>query len=149
MPTTRKIRCEDTYPDEHKTLVRWFEVAGTGYRKEKALKFASCQNHWLSMKFNPINKHDSNAIEVYGHGVYGFIFKRQRKFHVGYIPSEIAAEIADHQALSSLALHLNQIDVWQGDYNPEKRVYIRASLSVRAQAFWKSDLLVNWERLRK
>ena len=77
MATNRlKLKFEDVYPAGHKTLKRWFDVAGLSYRIDDVLKFASWKHQSVSMKPEPKNRHDPNAMAVFGRGSKGFLIKR-------------------------------------------------------------------------
>ena len=118
-----KIRFEDQYPDGHKTFERWFDVAGVHHREEAVRRFADWKDQSVSMEPEPNNRHDKNAIAVYGHGIKGLIFKREASVMLGYIPKEIAQKLHQENLVDDAALHLNQIDV--GDY-----LHVKISLSV-------------------
>lgn len=68
------------------------EVAGIPYRKPAALRFAKGRNQWLEWEREPNNRHDRNAIKIYGctRGLFG----TRRRF-IGYVPAETARRIVD------------------------------------------------------
>ena len=74
------------YPEDLQIYVH-AEVAGISFRKNDALIFANARNQTIEMEREPGNKHDRNAIAIYG------VCHRGRAM-IGYVPKEIAAHIA-------------------------------------------------------
>jgi hypothetical protein len=62
-------------------------VAGISYRKGAASAFANSDNHCLRFEREPSNVHDPNAIKIIGIAQAG-------EFFIGYVPKEIAEQIA-------------------------------------------------------
>ncbi len=124
--TKVKLRFEDKYADGHKTLERWVDVAGLHLpeRQSAVRRFASFKNQFVSMKPEPRNRHDRNAIAVYGQGVAGLIFKRRKKLFLGYVPADLAKQIADNGLKSVARIYLNQIDINDPYY------HVKISISV-------------------
>ncbi len=121
-----KLKFDDKYVDGHKTLERWVDVAGLHLpdRKSAVRRFASFKKQSVSMKPEPRNRHDRNAIAVYGHGVAGLIFKRRKKIFLGYVPAVLAKQIADKKLKSVAQIYLNQIDINDPYY------HVKISISV-------------------
>ena len=123
MSSRVKIRFEDEYPAGHKTYQRWVDVAGVHHREDAVIQFASWTGQSVTMEPEPTNRHDKNAIAVFGHGTKGRIFKRKRSVMIGYIPKEIALDFRKKDLLAVAAIHLNQIDI--NDY-----LHVKVSLSI-------------------
>lgn len=66
------------------------EVAGIGYRRSEARKFATGRDLSLEFQRDPENQHDPDAIKVIGcrRGFFG-----TKKHFIGYVPREVAAAI--------------------------------------------------------
>ena len=122
-----KIRVQDEYPEGHVTLYRWFDVAGVHFRRDDILKFAGWKAQFVSMCPDPSNAHDKNAIMVLGHGTAGWLFRSEKRAHIGYLPRELSAELAEKNLVGVAAIHLNQIDVG-GEYT-----HVKVSLSIPAE----------------
>ena len=123
-----KLKFDDKYPEGHKTLARWIDIAGLHLRERQAavVQFASFKKQRVSMKPEPNNRHDCNALAVYGHGVAGLIFKSKKKVFLGYVPADLAKQIADNNLQSVAQIHLNQIDI----NNPYFHVKVSISVPV-------------------
>ncbi|WP_158217794.1 HIRAN domain-containing protein [Marinobacterium stanieri] len=86
------------------------DLAGIGYRKDAALKALNSSKAEFILEPEPGNKHDSNAIMVIckTHGFFGLTKRR----HIGYIPKDVAAVIAEHDINDLL---FRPRSLWIGD----------------------------------
>lgn len=87
------------------------EVAGVQHRLPNLRAFAKGRNHALRLEREPNNRHDPNAIKVIG--IYKGLFFTHR-VHIGYVPAEIAEEIAEQNLFSQILPLLKNI--WWGGY---------------------------------
>lgn len=72
-------------------------VAGVSHRQQTLQEFFKGQNHHVELEPEPTNPADSNAIKVIGLWMNG---GTQFRGHLGYLPSDIARDIAtNHSAL--------------------------------------------------
>jgi len=72
-------------PDEnHRWFARKLRVAGVMYRVDNLNAVATSGNIAVELQREPENPHDRNAIRVMANGL-----------HVGYLPAEVAAEVAE------------------------------------------------------
>lgn len=120
------MKFDDKYPDGHKTLQRWVDVAGLHVpeRQKAVATFAAFKKQHLSMKPEPRNKHDPHAVAVFGHGITGLVFKTRKKVFLGYVPADLAQSLADNDLQSVARIHLNQIDI-NGEY-----FHVKFSISI-------------------
>jgi hypothetical protein len=100
-------------------LVRWEDprirvipVAGVSYRAEALADSSFDPGRRLALVAEPENEHDPNAVGIWN---------EQRSLQVGYVPREIAPELAgDEQAVSlwrveaGLRVLLAPADAWLG-----------------------------------
>jgi hypothetical protein len=102
------------YPDIPEGMSIFFadeEVAGVQHRLSNVRAFASGRHHALRLEREPNNPHDPNAIKVIG--IYkGWFFTH--RVHIGYVPAEIAEEIAERNLFSQIQPLLKNI--WWGGY---------------------------------
>ena len=100
------------------------EVAGIHHRLDHALSFACGRNHRLGLRREPGNKHDPNAIMVFGI-CEGFLFWFiTRRYHIGYVPRDIAAKIVRGELFNSITPRLRHI------YVAKKNAYITVRLDI-------------------
>ena len=109
-------------PGEWRQMPPLFEIAGVFHRRESARRFLSVlQMQRTSRAYTerflplvprrePTNQHDTNAIAIDGQWRrrsllwplrLGWVTKR---VHLGYVPAEIAAELAESASSSDLAI---------------------------------------------
>jgi len=81
-----------------------FFVQGVTYKFESCIKWAKGENHKIYFKREPNNKHDSNAIAVYGKSSTG-----RRK--IGYIASEIADDLVYRELDDKIKARLINIEI--------------------------------------
>lgn len=77
-------------------------VAGVSFRKRAMLAFARAVRraedkglgYGLRLLREPNNKHDPNAIAIYGFAdVKGWFRKNRREWHIGYVPAYLAEDV--------------------------------------------------------
>lgn len=105
---------ENRIPEGMGVLTSDLVVAGTSFRLNDAKAFARASSCWLELEREPTNRHDPNAIRVLGcsPGWFGRVKKR----FVGYVPREVAKEIAKHD-LYVRHLKARLIQIFVGDYD--------------------------------
>jgi hypothetical protein len=101
-------------------------VAGMNHRKDSVVRFAQGDNQDLAIERDPDNPHDRNAIKLIG--VLG-----TTRYHIGYLPKELAEQIAATELFDSLKVRLTRIYIGTDDYieihyhilgpKPEKRKF--------------------------
>lgn len=64
-----------------------FELAGVKFRREAYLSAKVANNDVLTLKPEPTNKYDPNAVQVF-----------KGEIHIGYVPREFSSMVADHLA---------------------------------------------------
>lgn len=79
-------------PDGLQIFEERLGVAGIQYRRDDARAFADGQTLFLEFERDAANQHDKNAIKVIGCRKGFFSTKR---YFVGYVPSEVAANIVE------------------------------------------------------
>jgi hypothetical protein len=84
-------------------------VAGISYRKQAALNFANSSNQRLRLEREPDNAHDPNAIKIIGVSQAG-------EFLIGYVPREIAEQIADLDLFDCIQPRLARIYIGRSDF---------------------------------
>ncbi|MCX7083926.1 MAG: HIRAN domain-containing protein [Methylococcales bacterium] len=84
-------------------------VAGVYFRKNAALKFSNSDNLSIELELEPQNEEDKNAIKVIGVSSSGRSF-------IGYIPKELAAQIAETKLFESIQPRLTRIYQGKNDY---------------------------------
>ena len=130
MTSRVKIDFEYEYPAGYKTFKRRFDVAGLSSREEAVRSYVTWRNHSVSMQAEPDSDHDKNAIAVYGHGQAGWLLQRKRKVRLGYLPKEIAKQLAEQCPVEKAAIHLNQIDVGEYLWMSLCTSHVKISISV-------------------
>lgn len=85
------------------------EPAGLFYRIGEAREFVKMKETWLELEWEPNNPYDGNAIKVVG--CSRELPHRERK-HIGYIPREVAAIIANYNLSNRMisCLHRSYYD---------------------------------------
>lgn len=86
-------------PDGYRILLQEVEVAGVGFRRNDAISFAISDDGWLEFAPEPTNQHDENAIQVVG-CTDGFFGTKRRV--IGYVPSDVALQIANSGLLGAI-----------------------------------------------
>lgn len=92
----------------------WFEVKGLFHRKEEAREFlrlaaqADARGEPFGVLLNPEpgNKHDSNAMQVIG--ILGPHEAPMSRVFLGYVPADVAAEVASFPDRMPIALELKK-----------------------------------------
>jgi hypothetical protein len=115
-------------PEGMSVLESYLSVAGISHRKDDVIAFVEGKGHRLEFRAEPRNPQDRNAIKVFGVSK-GWLFWRKR--HIGYVPTEVAQEIADAGLIKKIALHLDRI--WVGgkdDGHDDTVISIRFDLLV-------------------
>lgn len=98
-------------PNEYRIYYHEFNVAGISYHKEALSSVIKKGSVTFELMPEPNNKHDKNAIKI--------LTKRKRILfgtkveHIGYVPKEIAADIA--KLKSNFELIPRPISLWVGD----------------------------------
>ncbi len=92
MSTRNYHLAEQEIPDGFQIFEERLEVAGVGFQKEDAAAFATEKDGWLELERDTGNRHDPNAIKVFGCNK-GF-FGTKRRF-IGYVPKEVSRAIAE------------------------------------------------------
>lgn len=79
-------------PDGFQIFEERLEVAGIQYRRDDARVFADGRNLYLEFERDAANRHDKNAIKIIGcrKGFLG-----TKRYFVGYVPSDVAADIIE------------------------------------------------------
>lgn len=77
-------------PNGFQIYESYLEVAGIQYRKKAALKFIKSVNQSLEWEKEPGNRHDPNAIKIFGISEQGFSKERHM---LGYVDSDTAEKI--------------------------------------------------------
>ncbi|MCK9326101.1 MAG: HIRAN domain-containing protein [Bacteroidales bacterium] len=91
-PTSRAIKINAHPAAKFTNLVaKDVAVAGISYRQNTALKLIEGSGRKIVLEKEPDNEYDKNAIKVLGKWVEGDKYKTEQ---VGYVPKEVAAEIA-------------------------------------------------------
>jgi len=88
------------------------EVAGIHHRKAAASKFIRGRGHSLELVREPRNRHDPNAIQVFG-SVAG-LFGRKRLL-LGYVPADMAEKVATAGVFDSILPRLRYLRL-DGEY---------------------------------
>lgn len=84
------IRVNNSAPHKCIRVGKNIAVAGVSYRKEQVDNFVFGQEQSLSLKAEPTNQYDPNAIMVIGHWTKGSV---KHEEHIGYIPKKMAAKL--------------------------------------------------------
>lgn len=96
-------------PKDRQIFAKHMPVAGLGYRKKEALNFAKSNNQSLSLQKDDSNEHDSNAIKLIG-------ISGSTNYFVGYLPKELAAQIAGTGLFDCLTVRLVRIFIGNDDF---------------------------------
>ena len=88
------------------------KVAGIFYRKASAAKFIRGKEHQVELVREPNNRHDPNAIQVFGsvRGLFG-----KKRLLIGYVPADIAKRLVSTGILRSVVPRLRYLKL-DGDY---------------------------------
>lgn len=116
---TIKLKFDPPIPDGMRIMENYTEVAGVQHRMGNVLAFARRSQHRLELEREPRNRHDPNAIKVIGISRGWFFWRRD---FLGYVPAEIAAQIAKEAKWDVIVARLR--GVWAGGYHKDV-VYIR------------------------
>ena len=84
-------------------------VMGTRFRNAAAIRFAYGKDYNIRLVREPDNVHDEHAIQVIGLRRL-FLFIRVSE-HIGYVPAEIALEIARMKGLGTITAHVVSVSV--------------------------------------
>ena len=116
--------------DRHKPDGKWVqatslaEVAGVAFRKRDAAAFGEAVrkaearglHYGLTIERQPGNVHDTNAIAIYGNAVVKKLFgAKAERWHIGFVPSEIAADVSPKLIDQGVPIHAELYSVFHGD----------------------------------
>lgn len=94
----RYIRFNIDYPKGYKrVLAGSIAVAGTYYQADKAATWLIQEPIGIELERDTNNKHDKNAIKVWGINI-SKDGSNTIKYHIGFVPADIAEEIASKKA---------------------------------------------------
>ena len=96
-------------PTGHQILFGRVAVAGCSFRKADFCRFAMSIDKSLRLVAEPSNKHDKNAVMVIGEG-------DGRKYHIGYLPRELSAEITKNRILPKISPRLRYLSAKMAGY---------------------------------
>lgn len=85
-----------------------------------ATAFLKGRNQWISLRREPQNEYDHNAIMIIGHWENRFGWKKSA--HIGYVPREDAALIATYPKSLLLELKVQLKNIWQPDDEKLKKI---------------------------
>jgi HIRAN domain len=108
-----------------------FEVAGISYRKSQALHWAqevervekAGLNYGLAVKPEATNQNDQNALMIFGN-----VQDQENSLHIGYVPREIAADLADYISSHDIPVAAELYDITIVSESQMDLVYVRAIL---------------------
>jgi hypothetical protein len=120
-------------PDGHQIYVG-FKVAGITFRKDDAEIFANSRDQTLELELDPTNQKDRNAIKVMGVCNHG-------RAHIGFVPKEIAAQIAKCGMFDVLRTRLDRI-FWS-DKEPDPR-FPRPYIEIQMQLTGPKSRIDEW-----
>lgn len=86
-----------------------FDISGVFFRKEDAIAFAAADDQTLMLLADPQNEYDRNSIKVIGACSTGNYF-------IGYVPKEIAGDIAKNANMELLRPSLTYIYKGHDDF---------------------------------
>lgn len=89
-------------PPDHQIYASQMPVAGIQHHKEEALRFARSVNQELLLERDPTNSYNRNAVRLIG--VSG-----SNRYFIGYLPREIAEQIARTNLFDSIKARLGRI----------------------------------------
>jgi hypothetical protein len=98
-------RCKNVlaeYPDDHVIYNSHIEVAGIPFRKRDVFKWTDGRCLGIEWQAEPGNAHDRNAIMIFGRSERG-------RWHIGYMPKDIAASIARSGMMEKLDPRLARV----------------------------------------
>lgn len=101
-PIERDVREE--IPLGYRIYEQHPEIAGIQFRKENALSFANANNQSLKLQRDASNEHDPNAIRIIG-------VAEGKEYFIGFVPKEIALQIAKTNFLELIKPRLVRIYV--------------------------------------
>ncbi len=81
-----------------------FFVKGVHYRKKNIIKWATGEDLALTHRREPSNKHDPNAIAIYGTSSNG-------KFKLGYVDAELAEVLTETGLHKGMKLAIKNIEI--------------------------------------
>lgn len=99
-------------------------VVGVQFYKSEAQVFADAARkaekkglqYGLQLEHQPNNPHDSNAIAVYGIAeIKGFFSKSQAEWHIGYIDSELSAELVTEFISENIKIAAELHSIYESD----------------------------------
>ncbi|PHR57266.1 MAG: hypothetical protein COA44_06090 [Arcobacter sp.] len=86
-----------------------FFIQGVTYRMDACVKWATGENLELSFKREPNNKHDDNAIAIYGKSSTG-------KRRLGYVAAEIADELVYKELDDKIKPRLLSVEIKEAPF---------------------------------
>lgn len=89
-------------PSGHQILAGRVAVAGCFAKKAEFIGFAKSKSKALILEVDPQNPYDRNAVKVVGLG-------DGSRFHIGYLPREIAEEIARYKIFEKIQPRLRYV----------------------------------------
>lgn len=96
-------------PTGYQIFANNLPVAGIQHRKVEALKFARDSNQELSLRRDPSNEFDPNAIKLIG-------LAGSTEYFIGFLPKELSAQIIGTELFDSLKARLGRIYISSNDF---------------------------------
>ena len=118
--------------DRHKPAGQWVQttmvvpVAGVQFRQSNVASFVDAVRkaertslrYGVRIEHQPDNKHDANAIAVYGHAEYkGWFRLGSKEWHVGFLDRETAKEIVRDLVAAGVPISAELYEIYVGDRN--------------------------------
>lgn len=98
-------------PEGFRIYYKEFQVAGVSYRRKELSSLLDGKEIEFRLVAEPSNEHDKNAIKVIGSRKS--MFGKMKHYHLGYVPAEIASDIAQRQCAEVMMVRPKNI--WVGD----------------------------------
>jgi hypothetical protein len=106
---TQRKRFLAAIPKGYQLLADRLSITGVQFRKQEALRFAAAGGQSLRLEREPTNTYDANAVKVIGTSDGGEHF-------LGYLPREIAKQVAEAGLFEAVRPHLTDIFVGHNQY---------------------------------
>ena len=107
-PTIGSKRCNIPIPKGYRIFYQEFEVAGVEYSADNLGKVLAARTVNFYLEPEPANLHDANAIKIVAI-IQGILWAKRR--HIGYVPREIEAKMANRGAKRYLTLRLKNTGI--------------------------------------
>lgn len=105
-PSAEKCYADGEKPPlGYQIFMERIHVAGTSHRKKEVIEFANSQNSTIEFERDPQNRYDKNAIKIIGLSV---IARNVKRWHLGYVPKELAAAIIEGGYYNEIKLRLSR-----------------------------------------